>query len=210
MPSEEHPQVRRGATTAMPVMRNQAVLVLRLLQVIANRSEEPAHLTDEARKRREEAKKHHEKEIKQVEEREARLREQRELLRSTEGHSDPLPLPVAWGQPFNEQIDGTPIPPQFKELVVDPFDGSQDPRVNLHAFQTPVYINNDDDLISCKLFMGTLREVAMRWFSSLPPRSIITSINHKTIIQISDRGTWSRVSRSNGQIKTRINYIKVK
>ncbi|RDX72931.1 hypothetical protein CR513_47512, partial [Mucuna pruriens] len=36
-------------------------------------------------------------------------------------------------------IDETPIPPRFKESVVDPFDGSQDPCVHLQAFQTQVY-----------------------------------------------------------------------
>ncbi|RDX91174.1 hypothetical protein CR513_26891, partial [Mucuna pruriens] len=46
------------------------------------------------------------------------------------------------------EIDETPIPPQFKELVVDPFDDSQDPRVHLQAFQTQVYINDIDDLIN--------------------------------------------------------------
>ncbi|RDY10522.1 hypothetical protein CR513_04945, partial [Mucuna pruriens] len=136
---------------------------LRLLRVVANlqeRTEEQARLTDE-----EEAEKSHEEEIRWAEEREARLREQLELLRSMKGHTDPPPSLVAWGQPFSEHIDGTPIPPQFRELVVDPFDGLQDPCVHLQTFQI-------DDLISCKLFLGTLRGVAMRWFSDLPPRSI--------------------------------------
>ncbi|RDY09807.1 hypothetical protein CR513_05777, partial [Mucuna pruriens] len=79
---------------------------------------------------------------------------------------------MAWDQPYSEHIDGTPIPPQFRELVVDPFDGSQDPRVHLQAFQTQMYISDEDELLSCKLFSSTLRGVTMRWFSSLPPCSI--------------------------------------
>ncbi|RDX83294.1 hypothetical protein CR513_35806, partial [Mucuna pruriens] len=89
----------------------------------------------------------HEEEIRRAEEHETKLRE-------------------------HEQIDGTPIPPQFRELVVDPFDDSQDPSVHLQAFQMQMYISGRDDLLSCNLFLGTLTEVAMRWFSGLPPRSI--------------------------------------
>ncbi|RDY14610.1 hypothetical protein CR513_00308, partial [Mucuna pruriens] len=48
------------------------------------RSEEQAHLIEEARKRQEEAKKHHKEEISRAKERKARLREQLELLRSAE------------------------------------------------------------------------------------------------------------------------------
>ncbi|RDX86161.1 hypothetical protein CR513_32547, partial [Mucuna pruriens] len=72
----------------------------------------------------------------------------------------------------SEQIDGTVIPSQFRKLVVDPFDGSQDPQVHLQAFQMQVYISGGDDLLICNLFPRMLRRVALRWFPSLPPRSI--------------------------------------
>ncbi|RDX60534.1 hypothetical protein CR513_61314, partial [Mucuna pruriens] len=39
-------------------------------------------------------------------------------------------------QPFSEEIDRTPIPPNFHEVVVKPFDGMQDPHTHLQAFQT--------------------------------------------------------------------------
>ncbi|RDX91486.1 hypothetical protein CR513_26526, partial [Mucuna pruriens] len=69
-----------------------------------------------------------------------------------------------------EKIGNTPILSQFKKLVIDLFDGSQEPR-------TQVYINDANDLLSCKLFLGTLRGVAMRWFSSLPPRSVTSFVD---------------------------------
>ncbi|RDX68316.1 hypothetical protein CR513_52712, partial [Mucuna pruriens] len=53
---------------------------------------------------------------------------------------------------FNEQIDNTPIPSQFREPVINPFDNSQDPRVHLQVFQTQVYISGGNDLLSCKPF----------------------------------------------------------
>ncbi|RDY07465.1 hypothetical protein CR513_08425, partial [Mucuna pruriens] len=36
---------------------------------------------------------------------------------------------------------------------------------------------NGNNLLSCKLFPGTLKEVTMRWFSSLPSRSITSFTN---------------------------------
>ncbi|RDY09256.1 hypothetical protein CR513_06396, partial [Mucuna pruriens] len=33
------------------------------------------------------------------------------------------PIQPFWGQPFSEEIDGTPIPPNFREIVVEPFNG---------------------------------------------------------------------------------------
>ncbi|RDY06793.1 hypothetical protein CR513_09167, partial [Mucuna pruriens] len=46
-----------------------------------------------------------------------------------------------WRQSFSEEINRTPILANFQELVVDPFDGTQDPRVHLQAFQTQMYIS---------------------------------------------------------------------
>ncbi|RDX70366.1 hypothetical protein CR513_50400, partial [Mucuna pruriens] len=81
------------------------------------------------------------------------------------------------GQPFSLDIDQVVIPPHYRELVVDPFDGTQDPHIHLQAFQTQVYISGGNDVISCKLFPGTLRGVSMQWFASLPPGTIHTFNN---------------------------------
>ncbi|RDX94955.1 hypothetical protein CR513_22600, partial [Mucuna pruriens] len=72
---------------------------------------------------------------------------------------------VFWAQLFSEEIDGTTIPPNFHE--VDPR-----PHTHLQAFQTQMYISGGNDPLSCKLFPGTLRGVAMHWLATLPPRSI--------------------------------------
>ncbi|RDX78975.1 hypothetical protein CR513_40670, partial [Mucuna pruriens] len=55
-----------------------------------------------------------------------------------------------------------------------PFDGSQDPHAHLQVFQTQMYISGGNDRLSCKLFLGTLRGVAMQWMATLPPKSIQT------------------------------------
>ncbi|RDX61936.1 hypothetical protein CR513_59789, partial [Mucuna pruriens] len=121
---------------------------------------------------------------------------------SVEGRSNP-PLPwVAWGQPFSEQIDRTPIPPQFRELVVDPFDGSQDPHVRLQAFQTQVYINGGDDLLSCKLFPSTLRGFSTNKAKHLEVANLfdIKQTKHEILKQYL-RGSMEPQSRS--MIQTR-------
>ncbi|RDX63594.1 hypothetical protein CR513_57959, partial [Mucuna pruriens] len=78
------------------------------------------------------------------------------------------------GQPFSEEIDETPIPPNFREVVVEPFDGTQDPHTHLQDFQTQMYISGENDRLSCKLFPGILRGVAMQWMVTLPARTIKT------------------------------------
>ncbi|RDY11618.1 hypothetical protein CR513_03685, partial [Mucuna pruriens] len=83
---------------------------------------------------------------------------------------------MVWTLPLSEQIHNDPIPSQFRELMIDPFDGSQDPRAHLQAFQTHTYISEANDHLSCKLFLSTLRGVAMRWFSGLPPCSITSFV----------------------------------
>ncbi|RDX67651.1 hypothetical protein CR513_53441, partial [Mucuna pruriens] len=70
-----------------------------------------------------------------------------------------------WGQSFSEAINGTPIPLNFREVVVEPFDGTQDPHAHLQGFQTQMYINGGNDSLSCKLFPNTLLEVASSFVS---------------------------------------------
>ncbi|RDX73389.1 hypothetical protein CR513_47014, partial [Mucuna pruriens] len=66
-----------------------------------------------------------------------------------------------WGQPFSEEIDEAMVPANFRELLIESFDGTQDPHAHLQAFQTQMYISGGSDRLSCKLFSGTLRGVAM-------------------------------------------------
>ncbi|RDX78449.1 hypothetical protein CR513_41278, partial [Mucuna pruriens] len=77
-----------------------------------------------------------------------------------EGRGEHVAQPL-WKQPFYEKIDEARIPPHFREILVDPFDGTQDPHAHLQVFQTQIYISGGDDKLSCKLFPGTLRGVAL-------------------------------------------------
>ncbi|RDX95699.1 hypothetical protein CR513_21741, partial [Mucuna pruriens] len=103
-----------------------------------------------------------------AEQREEELRRQIENLRARNEQE----LEGRGEHPFCEEIDEVRIPPHFREILVDPFDGTQDPHAHLQAFQTQMYISGGDDKLSCKLFPGTLRGVALQWIMNLPPRSI--------------------------------------
>ncbi|RDY13678.1 hypothetical protein CR513_01364, partial [Mucuna pruriens] len=124
------------------------------------------------------AEERHAEAMRMEEQREEELRRQIESMRTRneqepEGRREPASQPL-WKQPFCEAIDETHIPPHFREVLVDPFDGTQDPHAHVQAFQTQIYISGGDDKLSCKLFLGTLRGVALQWLMNLPPRSIYT------------------------------------
>ncbi|RDX70459.1 hypothetical protein CR513_50293, partial [Mucuna pruriens] len=180
----------------MPVTRNQASstnegeedTLQRLLRVVASlqaRSDEPSRLSAEAEQRHAEAEERHRlaeerhlDAMRAAEKREEELCQQIAALRvardqDQEEHGEEA-TPPFWGQPFCREIDETTIPSNFRKVVVEPFDGSQDPHAHLQAFQTQIYISGGNDRLSCKLFPGTLRGVAMQWMATLPPRSIQT------------------------------------
>ncbi|RDX83640.1 hypothetical protein CR513_35406, partial [Mucuna pruriens] len=79
---------------------------------------------------------------------------------------------VGGGQDSSQEIDETQVPLNFREVVVEPFGGTQDPHAHLQAFQTQMYISGGIDKLSCKLFPGTLRGVAVQWMATLPARTI--------------------------------------
>ncbi|RDX83778.1 hypothetical protein CR513_35280, partial [Mucuna pruriens] len=84
-----------------------------------------------------------------AESREEELRQQIATLKAT-SRPEPVPKDASngqsfWGQPFSEEID-----------------------------EAMMYISGGDDRLSCKLFPGTLRGVAMQWIATLPPRFVHT------------------------------------
>ncbi|RDX93700.1 hypothetical protein CR513_23992, partial [Mucuna pruriens] len=78
-----------------------------------------------------------------AEQREEELRQQITTPRAASGRDqmehEEDPAQPFWGQPFCREIDETPIPLNFREVVVEPFDGSQDPYAHLQAFQTQIH-----------------------------------------------------------------------
>ncbi|RDX99077.1 hypothetical protein CR513_17926, partial [Mucuna pruriens] len=173
----------------MPITRNQASstnegeedMLQRLLRTVTQlqaRSEEHSMLSAEAENRHKQVEERHAEAMKMAEQREEELRKQIASMRvrseqEPEGRGEHATPPL-WKQPFCEEIDEVRIPPHFREILVDPFDGTQDPHAHVQAFQTQMYISGGDDRLSCKLFPGTLRGVVLQWMMNLPPRSIST------------------------------------
>ncbi|RDX66332.1 hypothetical protein CR513_54908, partial [Mucuna pruriens] len=147
----------------------------RLFRAVASlkaRSDEQSRLSVEAEQRHVEAEERHRRAeerhldaMRAAERREVELRQQIAALRAEkerdqeeceENAAQPF-----WRQPFYREIDETPIPPNFREVVVEPFDGSQDPHAHLQAFQTQMYISSGNDRLSYRLYPGPLGGVAM-------------------------------------------------
>ncbi|RDX68666.1 hypothetical protein CR513_52319, partial [Mucuna pruriens] len=87
-----------------------------------------------------------------------------------------------WRQPF--------------KLVVKSFDDTQDPHAYLQAFQTQMNISRGNDSLSCKLFLGTLKGVAMHWLANLPARTIRSFID-LVILQTKGESLKSYLARFN-------------
>ncbi|XP_010682015.2 uncharacterized protein LOC104896925 [Beta vulgaris subsp. vulgaris] len=62
--------------------------------------------------------------------------------------------------------------PKVKLPTIDPFDGTTDPDDHLSAYKHQMYVHTVDDATWCKNFAATLKGVAQKWFSNLPPNSV--------------------------------------
>ncbi|RDY01388.1 hypothetical protein CR513_15295, partial [Mucuna pruriens] len=70
-----------------------------------------------------------------------------------------------WGQPFSKEIDEAMVPANFRELLIDPFDGTQDPM--------PIYKLSTHRCTSAEAATDSVANYS-RWMATLPPRSIHT------------------------------------
>ncbi|XP_057761099.1 uncharacterized protein LOC130981527 [Arachis stenosperma] len=60
----------------------------------------------------------------------------------------------------------------FKAPDITPYDGTSDPSHYLSNFKNRMYLTDASDAIRCKAFPTTLTKTAIKWFDSLPSRSI--------------------------------------
>ena len=65
-----------------------------------------------------------------------------------------------------------PIPQNFVIPKIAPFTGNSDPELHLKAFQAWMLISEGNDAIRCKMFVGTLAEIALEWFNTIPSSTI--------------------------------------
>ncbi|RDX88911.1 hypothetical protein CR513_29455, partial [Mucuna pruriens] len=114
------------------------MLVTRHQASSTNEGDEDTLQSVEAKQRHQQAEERHSEAMRMTQWREEELRQQLEVLKAV-GRVEPIvvaeaPTQPFWGQPFSRGIDETLIPPNFREIVVDPFDGTQDPHAYLQAF----------------------------------------------------------------------------
>ncbi|XP_057747226.1 uncharacterized protein LOC130966437 [Arachis stenosperma] len=64
------------------------------------------------------------------------------------------------------------VPKDFKAPNMTPYDGTSDPSHHLSNFRSRMYLTDASDAIQCKAFPTTLTKTAIKWFDTLPPRSI--------------------------------------
>ncbi|XP_072077934.1 uncharacterized protein [Arachis hypogaea] len=64
------------------------------------------------------------------------------------------------------------VPRNFKSPDMDLYDGTIDPKHHLNNFKNQMYLADASDATHCKAFPTTLTKTAMKWFDSLPPRSV--------------------------------------
>ncbi|RDX76124.1 hypothetical protein CR513_43918, partial [Mucuna pruriens] len=155
----------------MSVIRNQVSstnegeedTLQRLLMAVALLQAQAEQRQAEAEEPHRQAEERHLEAMRMAKQREEELRQQIVVMKATTAEKRGV---------VPEEIDGTPTPPNFREIVVEPFGGTQDPPAYLQTFQTQMYISGGNDQLSCKLFLGTLRGVAMHWITTLPARSI--------------------------------------
>jgi len=79
---------------------------------------------------------------------------------------------VGDANPLANTIMEEPIPQNFVIPKIAPFTGSSDPELHLKAFQARMLISGGNDAICCKMFMGTLAEIALEWFNIILRSSI--------------------------------------
>ncbi|XP_057734546.1 uncharacterized protein LOC130949985 [Arachis stenosperma] len=64
------------------------------------------------------------------------------------------------------------VPRNFKSPDMNLYDGTTDPKHHLSNFKSRMYLADASDATRCKAFPTTLSKAVMKWFDSLPPRSV--------------------------------------
>ena len=68
---------------------------------------------------------------------------------------------------------GVKLPSRFKPLTdIESYDGSINPQEHMDTFKFRMALVKASDPIRCRAFPITLKKAALKWFNSLPPRSI--------------------------------------
>ncbi|XP_016207140.1 uncharacterized protein LOC107647586 [Arachis ipaensis] len=93
-------------------------------------------------------------------------------LKNRSSRSDREDSPLGGEDPFSEDIMKAKVPRNFKSPNMDLYDRTTDPKHHWSNFKSQMYLADASDATRCKAFPTTLTKAAMKWFDSLPPRSV--------------------------------------
>ena len=75
--------------------------------------------------------------------------------------------------PFLEYIMSVKLPRGFKPSNdMEPYDRSSDPKKHMDTFKSRMALAGASNLVRCRAFPIMLKNTALKWFNSLPSRSI--------------------------------------
>jgi len=75
-------------------------------------------------------------------------------------------------QPFIDYVMGAQLPPMWKGLNMDRYDGTTDPDEHMGVYTTHMSLYTSDNVVLCWMFPTSLKEGVLSWFTRLPPNSI--------------------------------------
>ena len=70
--------------------------------------------------------------------------------------------------PFTASVLECPLPPKFRLLQLEVYDGIKDPMDHIEAFKTILSLQQTPDEVIYRTFLATLKGAARVWFSKLP------------------------------------------
>jgi len=74
--------------------------------------------------------------------------------------------------PFVDGIVNVELPPKWRGLSIDRYDGSTDPDEHIDVYTTDIELFTTNEAIMCRVFPNNLKGMALSWFTKLPPYSI--------------------------------------
>ena len=75
-------------------------------------------------------------------------------------------------QPLSHEMWDDQVPENFKAPSLVSYDGKTDPQEHIIVVNNQMAIVAPSDSLKCKLIAGTFKDVALRWYMSLPRLSI--------------------------------------
>jgi len=77
--------------------------------------------------------------------------------------------------PFTDEVVKAPLLANWRNPNFETYDDTTDPNEHLDTFATQVSLFTSDDEVLCRVFPTSLKELALSWFTKLPPYSVDSS-----------------------------------